>query len=286
MDFSVQVNAPRWTDDVNELVAQLREANRNLVQAALRALELQEGAERALQNEDQFLAVLAHELRNPLTPIALATRSLAGLVDANEKLPRLQETLARQVKHLAFLVATLDDTSRIKSGKALLEMKLLDPVDVVMAAIEIAQPSADARAQDLRVYLPAGRLLIKGDFDRLIEVFANLLTNASKFTPEQGTISLEMRQEQASLIVVIRDSGRGVSTEFQPLMFDMFAQEGTPLAHNQAGSGIGLSLVKALVERHGGSVTIESSPAMAGTTFTVTLPLAPTCWLGESERGM
>lgn len=276
MAFSVFINGPPGADEKDSvLVCQLREANSNLVQAALNARKLQEGAELALLNEDRFLAILAHELRNPLTPISLAVKSLAAFTDANDKLPRLQETLARQVKHLVYLVTTMDDMSRIKSGKLLLNMQLLNPVDVVLAAIEMAQPLADAHAQDLHVHLPAERMRVNGDFDRLIEVFANLLTNATKFTPEYGTISLIMRREAASLAVSIQDNGKGVSAEFQPHMFNLFAQEGVTQAHSQAGLGIGLSLVRTLVERHGGSVAVTSSPGVVGTTFTVTLPLAP-----------
>jgi two-component system, sensor histidine kinase len=276
MAFSVFINGPPGAEEKESvLVCQLREANSNLVLAALNARKLQEGAELALLNEDRFLAILAHELRNPLTPISLAVKSLATLIDANAKLPRLQETLARQVKHLVYLVTSMDDMSRIESGKLLLDMQLLNPVDVVLAALEMAQPLADAHKQDLHVHLPAERILVRGDFDRLIEVFANLLTNATKFTPEGGTISLVMRHEGTSLLVSIQDNGKGVSAEFQPIMFDMFAQEGATQSHLQAGLGIGLSLVKTLVERHGGSVAVRSTPKVVGTTFIVTLPLAP-----------
>lgn len=276
MAFSLFINGPPGTEEKESvLVCQLREANSNLVQAALNARKLQEGAELALLNEDRFLAILAHELRNPLTPISLAVKSLATMIDANEQLPRLQETLARQVKHLVYLVTTMDDMSRIKCGKLRLNMQRVNLVDIVLAALEMAQPLAEAHAQDLHVHLPAERMLVKGDFDRLIEVFANLLTNAIKFTPKSGTISLAMRREAASVVVSIQDNGKGVSAEFQPTMFDMFAQEDPTQVHSQAGLGIGLSLVKTLVEWHGGTVAVRSSPKIPGTTFIVTLPLAP-----------
>jgi signal transduction histidine kinase len=259
------------------LIAQLRVANCHLLMAAMSARELQAGAEQALVNQDHFLASLAHELRNPLTPINLAINAMGSQGGSGANFPRLQLMLSRQMSHLTHLVSELDDLTRIKSGKLLMDMQLVSPAEAAMVAIEMVQPNADAHFQKLAVRFPGTRLLVHGDFDRLVEVFANLLSNAIKFTPEYGNIALEIEQHNPWVTIAVKDDGAGISEAFRPMMFDLFRQEGRPPLHSSAGSGIGLSLVQALVALHGGTIAMESGLLQHGSTFIVTLPLASAC---------
>jgi len=258
------------------LIARLREVNKNLLYAAVTARDSQIEAEGALQNQDRFLAVLAHELRNPLTPINLVATALGAFSEINDRLLRLQQTLTRQLGHLSYLVNTLDDVTRIKSGKLQLDMQLVRLADAVLTAFDMIRPLTDARGQQLDIWLPAESLMVRGDVGRLVQVFSNLLSNATKFTPEHGIISVKMERKDACATITIKDSGTGISHAFQPFMFDIFAQDGIPQSHSRAGSGIGLSLVRSLVELHGGQVAIVSGMPGEGCTAIVTLPLALT----------
>jgi signal transduction histidine kinase len=258
----------------NVLILRLREANRNLMHAALSARDLLAEAEIALKNQDRFVAVLAHELRGPLAPIQLVASALESL-PAFEDVPQLSQALTRQLDHLVHLVNGLDDVARIKSGKLVLDMQPVLVADVIQSALEMARPLTEIRGQKLTLRLPQEPLLVLGDYERLVQVLFNLLSNAVKFTPLQGMISVSARRNGNFASISVQDSGPGISPAFLPFMFDLYAQNGMPESHSRAGSGIGLSLVRSLVELHSGTVAIGSAAPGTGCTATVVLPLSP-----------
>jgi signal transduction histidine kinase/CheY-like chemotaxis protein len=247
--------------------------------AARRDAELaRDAAQLANRSKDEFLAMLGHELRNPLAPIftALELLRMRG-VDATSA--RECEVIDRQARHLAGLVEDLLDVSRITSGKVELRRELLDLSDVLAEAVETASPLLEKRRHELHVEVPP-RLLVNGDPTRLTQVFANLLTNAAKYTDPGGRITIEARWEAAQCVVEIGDTGRGIAREMLPRLFDLFQQERQNLDRAQGGLGLGLSIVKSLVTMHGGSVEARSEGAGRGSTFTVRLPPARTDQVG------
>lgn len=255
------------------LIASLREANLHLLCAALSARDLQAEAEVALTNQDHFFAVLAHELRAPLAPIKLVATALGALAASDDSLPRLRRTLTRQLDYLVHMVNGLDDVTRIRNGKLALDLHDVRVSDALVTALEMVRPLTEARQQQLTAQVPQDPLLVCGDHERLVQVFFNLLSNAVKFTPSQGLISVLLKRSGDCASIAIQDNGPGIASAFLPFMFDMFAQSGAPQNHSRAGSGIGLSLVRSLVEMHGGTVRIDSPIPGAGCTATVLLPL-------------
>jgi CheY-like chemotaxis protein/two-component sensor histidine kinase len=222
---------------------------------------------------------LAHELRNPLAPIKNGLQ-VARLASAGDSL--LQETLGmmdRQLKHLVHLVDDLLDVARISSGKIELRRKRVSLGEVIARSIEATQPLIDAREHTLTVDVASEEVFVDGDFDRLSQVFSNLLSNAAKYTELGGHIRVSLEREQNSALVRVADTGVGIPPEDLQRVFDLFSQVRSHQGLAQGGLGIGLSLIRTLVEMHGGIVTVESGGRGAGSTFTVRLPLA----LGDSE---
>jgi signal transduction histidine kinase len=228
-------------------------------------------AELANRAKDEFLAMLGHELRNPLAPIltALQLMNLRGVTGAE----RERQIIERQVKHVVRLVDDLLDVSRITRGMVQLRKERLRLADVVTKAIEIASPSIEDRRHTLQVDFHGG-LEVDGDAARLAQVFANLLNNAAKYTDPAGTIRVRTERVGDAVQVHVTDTGRGIAPEMLPRVFDLFMQERQDLGRVQGGLGIGLAIVRSLVEAHGGSVRAESMGRGKGATFTVTLPLA------------
>jgi diguanylate cyclase (GGDEF)-like protein len=249
----------------------LQEANEHLLLAALGAQELQSAAERAQGEQTAFLAVVAHELRNPLTPIRTAA-SLLVQVHASE-LPRLQAVIERQVDHVARLVGDLLDLSRFNAGKLRLKRRVVDVCALVPEALDTCRPAMDARLQSLRVELPPTALFVDGDPVRLVQVLSNLLDNASKYTPDKGTIQLALRAAGADVEVTVIDDGIGIRAEALPNVFHPFVQDTHATNFNNAGLGIGLTVVRELVEAHGGTAHAYSEGAGHGSRFVITLPL-------------
>lgn len=256
------------------LILSLREANMHLLCATLRARDSQAEAEVALSNQDHFFAVLAHELRAPLAPIKLVATALDAVAANDESLPRLRQTLTRQLDYLVHMIKGLDEVTRIRNGNLALEMRDVSVSDTMLTALEMVRPLTEARHQSLTAQLSQVPLSVRGDHDQLVQVFFNLLSNAVKFTPTQGQISVALKRDGACANISVQDNGPGIEPGFLPYMFDMFAQSGAPQNHSRAGSGIGLSLVRSLVELHGGTVTIHSASPGAGCTATVLLPLS------------
>jgi signal transduction histidine kinase/ActR/RegA family two-component response regulator len=261
-------------DAFAQQLAQLREANENLVLAAINAQTLRDAAEAANRRQNEFLAMLAHELRNPLAPISMAAALLERMPNAPEQLLSLTEVIGRQVGHMAHLLDDLLDAARISSGKIKLAIEPVLLSDVIAQAVETVQPRLEERRQALLVDVPDEAIVIDGDRVRLTQVFTNLLGNASKYTGDDGEIRLAACVANGDVVVTVGDNGSGIGPEVIPHIFDLFTQGPRSLARSEGGLGIGLNVVRNLVAMHAGSVRAESEGAGRGSTFTVTLPLS------------
>jgi len=250
---------------------QIRDANEQLILSALGARELGAAAERAHQQQTAFLAVLAHELRNPLTPIRTAA-ALLSHVGADE-LPRMQAIIERQVAHMSRLIGDLFDASRVETGKLRLERQRVDMTAILDEAIAICRPAMDIRMQHFGVLVPACTLDVDGDPVRLVQVVSNLLDNASKYTPNGGEIALSVVVSEGTLVINVSDTGIGISAEGLTKVFEPFVQDAHATGFNGFGLGIGLTVVRELVEAHGGTVVASSRGNDRGSQFVVTLPL-------------
>jgi PAS domain S-box-containing protein len=234
-----------------------------------------EALQEASRRKDEFLAMLAHELRNPLAPIKNAVQLLKMQEMTNPKLEWCRDVIDRQVTHLARLLDDLLDVARIMQGKITLKTERFELNDIVKNAVETIQPLIDSRGQELTISQPMESLWIEGDRVRLAQVLWNLLHNAAKYTGEGGKIMLTVTRESSDAVIEIRDTGIGISPEILPQIFDLFIQADHSLAHCQGGLGVGLTLVRQLVEIHGGTITAASAGVDLGSTFTVRLPALP-----------
>jgi PAS domain S-box-containing protein len=231
--------------------------------------------EQALRQADtrrnEFLAMLGHELRNPLAPITNAVRLLERVGDDPDRRLHAVEILRRQSQHMARLVDDLLEVSRITQGRIELRMENILAATPVFAAVESVRPLARERRQTIEVAVPASLDLV-ADAARLTQIVANLLVNAVKYTPEGGRVWLTVQEQQEQVEITVRDDGMGIRPELLPFIFELFTQGEQALERAQGGLGIGLALVKRLVELHGGSVEVASPGAGRGATFTVRLP--------------
>ena len=264
----------KGTDALESRVLQLREANQNLVLATFGAQDMQASAEAANRRQTEFLSMLAHELRNPLQPIAMANELLGRITTAHPQLPKLHNIISRQVSHMVRLVDDLLDASRVSSGKITLQKRALLLSEIIESAVETSQPFIDKRHQHLVLHLPAYPIVIYGDLVRLAQVFSNLLINATKFTPENERITISAQKLVNAVSVSVKDNGAGIPGDIQPFIFDLFTQGFRSLERSQGGLGIGLSLVRTIVEMHGGTAKVRSKGAGFGSEFTVLLPLS------------
>jgi len=251
-----------------ELQNQIEERSRLLSSEKLARNE----AERANRLKDEFLATVSHELRNPLNAILgwAHMLRLGKLTEANAE--RAVETIYRNAKSQAQLVADLLDVSRIISGKLRLDVRTVDLVGIINAAIDSIRPAADAKSIRLQAMLDPAAGLISGDADRLQQIVWNLLTNAVKFTPKAGRIQVKLQRVDSHVEITVSDSGVGISKEFLPHVFDRFRQADASTTRIHGGLGLGLSIVHQLVDLHGGSVSVQSEGEGKGATFTITLP--------------
>ena len=239
----------------------LQEANRRLVEADRR--------------KDEFLGILSHELRNPLTPIRTSLYILERAAPSGEQAARARAVIDRQVGHLARLVDDLLDVTRISRGKIQLQRERLCLDDIVRRAVEDLRPVFAQNEIELSLELPREPLVVLADATRMEQVVGNLLQNASKFTPPGGRTSVSMtRDEERHAVVVVRDTGTGIAAEMLTRVFEPFAQADKTLARTRGGLGLGLALVKGIIELHGGSVTAHSDGLGRGAEFRVRLPLA------------
>ena len=232
-----------------------------------------EALEQAERQMNEFLAMLGHELRNPLAPIrnAVAMMQMNGLSEARQQWAR--DVIDRQVSHLARLVDDLLDVSRITSGKISLMREPLEVAAVVTAAVEASRPLIEARKHTLEIDLPDEPLRLEGDLTRLSQVVLNLLNNAAKYTSEGGHIRLAVEKAGREVVIRVRDTGMGIPADLLPKIFDLFAQGDRSLDRSEGGLGIGLTLVRKLVQMHGGAVEAHSAGAGWGSEFVIRLPL-------------
>lgn len=229
-------------------------------------------AESASRAKDDFLAMLGHELRNPLAPIRTALELLARREGTR---PRLElDVIGRQVDHLVGLVDDLLDISRIERGKIELRRETVDLAEVISDAVEMATPLVSKREQVVRVKAPPSELWVDGDRARLVQIVVNLLTNASKYGDTRGSIDITAGYESGTIAVRVRDDGCGIPPELLPRVFDLFEQGRRTLDRSMGGLGLGLAIVRSLVRLHGGEVSAASDGLGKGSEFTVRLPAA------------
>ena len=251
--------------------------SRGAVAAILDVTELKRREEllrEADRRKDEFLAILAHELRNPLAPIRNSLHILRLTATHDPTAVRVGEIMERQVDHLVRLVDDLLEVSRITRGKIELRKELADIAAIVRSAVETSRPLIDAAGHQLRVSGPEEPLAVEGDPVRLAQVLANLLNNAAKYTEDEGEIWLTVCRDTDHVRISVRDTGMGIAPDVLPRVFDLFMQVDRDTDRSQGGMGIGLALVKSLVEMHGGSVHAHSEGRGRGSEFTVRLPLA------------
>ncbi|WP_457795638.1 PAS domain-containing sensor histidine kinase [Methylocystis sp. S23] len=239
--------------------------------------EMESALREADRRKSEFLAMLAHELRNPLTPISNAINVLGRMTGtsgraADEKMRAVLEMARRQVDHLSRLVNDLLDMTRISHGKISLERREVDLLQLLAHAVELTQPAFDAKGHTLVTDLPAAPLTVFGDPVRLTQVLANLLNNAARYTDHGGRIELAARREDDEAVVTVRDNGQGIPPEMLGSIFEMFTQAGPGDVAAQRGLGVGLALARRLVDMHGGKIEAKSKGPGRGSEFTLRLP--------------
>ena len=240
---------------------------------ALDNARLYQAVERADRQKNEFLSMLAHELRNPLAPIRNAAQIVRVAAPDHPQLRMARDVIDRQVAHMARLVDDLLDVSRITSGKIQLKAERVDLRAVVAQAVEASRPVIDRAKHRLDVAVPPDPVWLPGDPARLAQVVTNLLNNAAKYTEDGGAIALTVVRDGADAVVRVRDTGVGIPADVLPTVFDLFVQVDRSLDRSQGGLGIGLTLVRRLVELHGGTVTAASDGPGRGSEFTVRLPM-------------
>jgi signal transduction histidine kinase len=266
--------------DMAKFTRSLEAANRELAASnSALTLEINERrrAEQALMDadrrKDDFLAILAHELRNPLAPIRNAVEVMQRHGSEDPALQQMNELIGRQVLHMTRLIDDLLDVSRITQGKINLKPEAVDLASVVARAVETTQPLIRGRRHELVVDVPGEPLRVMGDPVRLAQVIGNLVNNAAKYTPEGGRIEIRVLPGAGTVSIVVADNGIGITQEQLPRVFDLFGQVQSPRPHTHDGLGIGLALVRRLVEMHHGSVEARSNGIDQGSEFVVRLPL-------------
>jgi len=245
-----------------------RSLQSEIVERRTAEAELQEANHR----KDEFLAMLSHELRNPLAPIRNALEVIRRIAPPDPKFTWAGDVMDRQVRHLTRLVEELLDVARISQGKIQLNREPIDLRAVIAQGVETAQPFIDARSHTLAVKLPETPMWMQGDFARLAQVVSNLLHNAAKYSEDGGRIELELDVADGEAVIVVRDNGIGIDEALLPRIFDLFAQGTRSLDRMQGGLGVGLTLARRLVELHGGRLEARSEGAKKGAEFRVFIP--------------
>ena len=240
--------------------------------SAMENARLYTAVQEADRRKNEFLAMLAHELRNPLAPIRNAVHIMQAADVSAPTMGWARDVISRQADNMARLIDDLLDVSRIVQGKVVVKPEKLSLASLAERLAEATQPKLDAKSQKLRVELPPQPISVDGDPVRLDQVLSNLVNNASKFSPEGSTVHVTARFADGQVHIAVRDEGAGIDPAFLPHIFDLFAQADQSLDRSQGGLGIGLTLVKHLVELHGGSVHAHSDGSGRGTEMTVTLP--------------
>jgi signal transduction histidine kinase len=266
---------------------ELEAANRSLQSEVSERMRVELALKEADRHKDEFLAMLAHELRNPLAPICNAVYLMRQHPALDPQLDWSREVIERQLTHLTRLVDDLLDVSRITRGKITLKKEIVDVAPLVARAVETVQPLIDERGHQLAVELPSGTLRVRGDPTRLTQALANVLSNAAKYTDRGGRIAVSGQVRGDEIELRIRDTGIGIPAEQLPVIFELFTQLDEGSGRTQSGLGIGLALVRQLVQMHGGRITAHSDGPGRGSEFLISLPLrtepATLCELPEQE---
>jgi PAS domain S-box-containing protein len=225
------------------------------------------------RHKNEFLAMLAHELRNPLAPISAAAQLLSTARYDEERVHRTSQIIARQVEHMTSLINDLLDVSRVTTGMVVLDKEPLDIKQVIAESVEQVRPFIETRRHQFAFQVTSAPAMVVGDRKRLVQVITNILQNAAKYTPEEGNLSLTVGIASNEATIGVSDNGVGIDRQLLPHVFELFTQEKRSSDRAQGGLGLGLSLVKSLVELHGGRVTAASEGGGRGSTFTIFLPL-------------
>jgi signal transduction histidine kinase/ActR/RegA family two-component response regulator len=251
-------------------IARTREAEEKLLEASRR--------------KDEFLAMLSHELRNPLAPIRNAVELVRRIAPSDARIVWARDVVDRQVTHLAQLVDELLDVSRVTQGKITLRKENIELGKVLAHAVETARPLIESRNHRLELTLPSVPVWMTGDFARLAQVVANLLNNSAKYTPEGGLIELVASAGPGEATIVVRDNGVGIDSDLLPRVFELFSQGQRSLDRSLGGLGVGLTVVQRLVELHKGRVTVTSDGAGRGAEFRIVLPCLGEVTPAEAEK--
>lgn len=269
--FSVHFCRPHiWTPHQLSLVQETVERT----WLALERARAEEALREADRRKDQFLATLAHELRNPLAPLRTGLQLMQLQKDDVKELTKTRIVMERQVNHMVRLIDDLLDVSRISRGKVSLNVEQVDLGEVVRHAIEISLPQLEANEQTLEIQIAEKPITLTADPTRLAQAISNLLNNAAKYSNKGAIVRLEVDQDQSDAVIRVIDQGIGIDPKDLPVIFEMFSQVGRDAARSQNGLGIGLHLVQNLITLHGGTVTASSEGLGQGTTFTIRLPLS------------
>ncbi|MCG6158152.1 hybrid sensor histidine kinase/response regulator [Rubinisphaera margarita] len=258
-----QTERKQMEDDLREFAAELSDADRR---------------------KTEFLATLGHELRNPLAPIRTGLEAMKLLDDDPDALAEIRSTMERQVQQMVRLIDDLLDVSRITQNKMELRKCRVALNDVVRSAVEATKPFVDEAGHELTVTLSSTPIFLDADPNRLAQIFSNLLNNSTKYTPDGGHIWLTVEGDGSDVIVTVKDNGLGIPTEMQDRIFEMFTQIDRPQEKSYTGLGIGLTLVKRLVEMHNGSIAIRSDGPGRGSEFSVRLPVLSDAFGGHSSE--
>jgi signal transduction histidine kinase len=272
VEITEQVVAVQAEAAARAIAEEGRAERARLLEAAQAA---RDEAERSNNAKDEFLAIVSHELRNPLSAMLGWTRLLRSGTLSEEQRERGLETIERNAVNQSQLIEDLLDVSRIVSGKLKLEVRVVNFVEVVRAALDSARPAMDGKQLRVKAVLDSEAMSIMGDATRLQQVVWNLLTNATKFTPKGGSVQVVLKRIDSMLELAVMDSGRGIREQFLPFIFEPFKQADSTTTRTQGGLGLGLSIAKNLVEMHGGTISALSEGEDKGSTFIVRLPVAP-----------
>jgi PAS domain S-box-containing protein len=258
---------------ITQNITERKQAEREREELLRREQEARREAEEASRSKDEFLATVSHELRTPLNAIMGWSQMLVSAKLSEEDAARAVETIYRNSKSQAQLIEDILDVSRIVTGKLRIEPKPTALAPVIQTAVESLRPAIEAKNIRLQMRLDFEPRMVYADADRLQQVVWNLLSNAIKFTPEKGQVTVTLESDSSQTKIVVSDTGKGISAEFLPFVFERFRQADGSSTRMHGGLGLGLSIVRHLVELHGGSVEVKSRGEGAGTTFTVCLPL-------------
>ena len=258
--------------EVEQRTNALEDANRTLAQETVTRRHAEAELLQMDRRKDEFLAMLAHELRNPLAPISAAAQMLSLTQLDAARTRQVSEVIGRQVGHMTSLIDDLLDVSRVTRGMITLERHPQPVGDIIQEAVEQVRPLIEARHHELELELDAGTACVLGDKKRLVQVITNVLNNAAKYTQERGRIRLSVRADQQDIRIKVQDNGMGIDADLLPHVFELFTQARRSSDRALGGLGLGLALVKHLLELHGGTITVSSEGANKGSEFTIILP--------------